>query len=438
MTRILALDDHLDLVSMVALVLERVGYDCIVTDDSYEAWALLHTVPFDLFTQDIMRVDIHGIEFYQLMRADAGLDGVPLLMITAKPRPANLEQVFEAGLDGYLTKPFDPEGLTNAIARALRRRGKPVPPQEERKLPQEREVLVKHLEDKQPEERSASLVERLRDERPEERFWAARVLGLRGYDPAIEALREALEDSDVGVRWAAALALGRIGEPRALESLVAALGDEQYLVRMMAAYALGKIGDVRAGGSLVRLLDDESAWVQRVAAHALGEIRDPAATAALERTLRDAAPATKREAAWALGQISGPAVVSLIACLQAEDVAVRRAALGGLSGADPRIEGALIEALDDEDAQVRESAAWKLGFRGARGATDPLVALLRDDNADVAAAAASALGYLRASQALRALEQVAQEDTRQTSRGRTVAHSADWAIQRIQGEGEED
>lgn len=438
MTRILALDDHLDLVSMVALVLERVGYDCIVTDDSYEAWALLHTVPFDLFTQDIMRVDIHGIEFYQLMRADASLDDVPLLMITAKPRPANLEQVFEAGLDGYLTKPFSPEGLMDAIARALRRRGKPVPPQAERKLPQEREVLVKHLENKQPEERSASLVERLRDERPEERFWAARVLGLRGYDPAVEALREALEDSDVGVRWAAALALGRIGEPRALESLVAALGDEQYLVRMMAAQALGKIDDVRAGGSLVRLLDDESAWVQRVAAHALGKIKDPEAIAALERTLRDAAPATKREAAWALGQISGPAVVSLIACLQAEDVAVRRAALGGLSGADPRIEGALIEALDDEDAQVRESAAWKLGFRGARGATDPLVALLRDDNADVAAAAASALGYLRASQALRALEQVAQEDTRQTSRGRTVAHSADWAIQRIQGEREED
>lgn len=424
MSRILNLDDCREMGKLVALVLERAGYECVSTDDSYEAWALLHTLPFDLLTQDTMRPDIDGIEFYHRVRADETLDDLPLVMVTARSRPENPEQVFEAGLDGYLTKPFAPETLEEILAEALRGRGKPVP-----KGPgQERRPLS-----------TAQLLEQLRSGSSAERLWAARDLGLRRREEGIGPLLAALEDPDAGVRWATALALGRIGDSCALESLIAALDDDDYLVRMMVAHALEKIDDDRAGDGLIERLDDDSEWVQRVAAHALGTLDYTEAIPALARTLSGATVPVKREAAAALGQMGGRAVEVLVSQLKADDVTVRRAAMVGLScaGKDEGMETPIIDALGDEDAQVRREAAQTLGRQGSQRAVEPLVALLADENPDVVVAAAWTLGWLGDPQVLPALERIVREDTRQNENGYPVARAARWAIDNIQARSEE-
>ena len=61
MTRILCLDDDPLIGDILNLVLTR-GYTAVDTDDAYEAWALLHSFPFDLLTQDASRGDINGKE----------------------------------------------------------------------------------------------------------------------------------------------------------------------------------------------------------------------------------------------------------------------------------------------------------------------------------------------------------------------------------------
>ncbi len=422
MTRILSLDDCRQMGDLVAMVLERKGYQCVITDDSYEAWALLHTLPFDLFTQDLARWDVDGFEFYHLMRADASLDDVPIVMVTARPRPEDSDQVFDAGLDGYLTKPFGPQELWQTIADVLRERGKPLPAGPGKKA---------------DPFSTMALVERLDSEQSAERLWAAQELGLRTDERSVEISQEPLlihlQDPDAGVRWAAALALGRIGAPCAVEPLIAVLGDEDDMVRMMAAHALGKIGDPRAGAALTERLDDESTWVQMAAVPALGKVKSAEAVPGLVRILHDAAGALKRESAHALGQIGGPGVDSLLACLNAEAADVRRLALTNLVFADqdPRIEEALLTALGDVDAQVRRSAAQLLGRWSSSQAVDSLIAALEDESADVAADAAYALGEIGNPRALPALEQVARQDKRRTFWDHLVSRLARQAIERI-------
>lgn len=418
MIRILTLDDDWEMGALLKLVLASEGYRCVNTDDSFEAWALLKTLPFDLLTQDTSRPDIDGIAFYRLMRADASLDDVPVLMVTARRQPEDLDRVFDADLDGYLTKPFGPQELRTLVADVLRGRGKPVPSGPG----QEAEPVS-----------TPALIAQLSSDEAEARLWAARDLGLRQAEEAVEPLLASLEAPDAGVRWAAALALGRIETPRALQPLVAVLEDEDERVRVMVAHALGKLGDPRVGSELVERLDDESGWVQRATIPALGAVKASEAVSPLVQILREGAGGVRREAASALGRIGGSAVASLLDCLNDEAASVRRLAMSGLALTydGPRVGEALIAALDDPDAEVRRLAVQFLGRRRSTEVVEPLIAALDDECVDVVSAAAWALGWIGDRRALPSLRRVARKDERQTRQGNLVAESARSAIQRL-------
>jgi DNA-binding response OmpR family regulator len=120
MTRILSLDDCPQMSDLIGLIIERVaGYNLWAANDSYEAWALLHTLSFDLLIQDTLRPDIDGRDFFRLVRADARLDNVPVLMATAVSRKQNRAALINAGVDGYVTKPFAPQELMAAVQDVL-------------------------------------------------------------------------------------------------------------------------------------------------------------------------------------------------------------------------------------------------------------------------------------------------------------------------------
>ena len=256
MVRVLILDDFPEMGELIALILEAQGYECAVTDDSYEAWALLHTLPFDVLIQDNLRPHLGGVEFYHLVRAEARLASLVVVMVSAVQRlPGSLEEVYDAGLGGYVSKPFRRHELETAIANALHSRdvAPPQPPARARKMTPG--VLFRRLKGEHAGSSPASLVESVRAEQPRERVVAARALGRRGDDAAIEPLLGALADTDAGVRGAAAFALGRIGAGAAAEPLVATLRDDDYLVRLMAVRALAAIGRPGIESALVERLD---------------------------------------------------------------------------------------------------------------------------------------------------------------------------------------
>ncbi|HLZ20394.1 MAG TPA: response regulator, partial [Smithellaceae bacterium] len=62
---------------------------------------------------------LNGIDVIKKMRADSRLKSIPVLMVSTESEEDRIKQAMDAGAQGYLTKPFTPEQLTNAIRRAL-------------------------------------------------------------------------------------------------------------------------------------------------------------------------------------------------------------------------------------------------------------------------------------------------------------------------------
>ncbi len=129
------------------------------------------------------------------------------------------------------------------------------------------------------------------------------------------------------------------------------------------------------------------------------------AVAALLEALKDEDAEVREHALFALSQIGGTvATEALVVALKDGNPQVREKAVWAL-GMRP---GAghvddLINALRDSNAQVREKAAWSLGMVGNQSAIEPLTNALRDEDAEVRQKAAWALGMKGNSRAIEPL-----------------------------------
>lgn len=390
--RILSLDDEPQMADLYRLILERKGYEFTGSSDSYEAWALLHAQPFDLFTQDLMRPDVDGWEFYQAMKADEVLRDMPVIILTANV--SSKAALMEAGADAYVTLPFGPQELLDTVADVLRKRGKSPPVKGERDHLRDERAAGDIIGSRQD---VPGLIQMLRNDAWPRRCTAAIAFGRDKDVQAVEPLIQALRDEVSYVRMMAALALGKIGDARAIEPLLPVLTDEDGWVRQTAAKALGQMADPRAIGALVRALHDPAEKVGWLAARSLGQIGALAA-GPLVKELHSIQNANVRQAAvWALGRIKkrGRAVDTLILTLQDESSGVRAASAQSLGYVkDKRAVESLIAVLQDEDAAVRDAAACALGELRDKRAVEPLIASLQDDVQNVRQQAAFALTHL--------------------------------------------
>jgi HEAT repeat protein len=206
-------------------------------------------------------------------------------------------------------------------------------------------------------------LDELRSRRSWRRAAAAFALGDMGSQRAAGPLLAALGDPERDVRAAAARSLGRLGVVDAVEPLVAALADVT-VPRVVAAQALVAIGEA-AAPRLAPLLDADDAAIRRAALDVLGLVGSAADAALVVRSLRDPSAEVRSGAARALGR------------------------LGGRAGS-----AELQRALDDRVAFVRASAANALCRVGDRSASPALVELARSDEYAPARAAAYALAAL--------------------------------------------
>jgi HEAT repeat protein len=229
---------------------------------------------------------------------------------------------------------------------------------------------------------------------PDVRRAAAAALG-RIHDRAvIEPLIEALADHDDQTAQLAADAVGRINGT--LPYLLRALGASDGATRGGACYALGILSDSSATDPLGHVLAaDPDPVVRRTAATALGRLGGPEATAALLRSTAD--PKISDTAAAALAGLSHPPITELVALLK-EGVPAQRqtvaTALGQLAAFD--FVGELIDALHDDNPQVRTAAIDALARKRSTRALQSLSAVLQDEEerGSPRARAARALGTI--------------------------------------------
>ncbi len=114
--KILVVDDHLTMQRVVTQVLKRLGYNNIeVADDGATALPMLETGRFDFLVSDWNMPIMQGIDLLRAVRANPDLSKMPVLLVTAEAKPAQIVEAAKAGVNDYVVKPFTPEILKKKI-----------------------------------------------------------------------------------------------------------------------------------------------------------------------------------------------------------------------------------------------------------------------------------------------------------------------------------
>ncbi len=185
------------------------------------------------------------------------------------------------------------------------------------------------------------------------------------------------------------------------------------LLREMRAVRTRSDSSARASVLARILRTDTSASLRRTAAWGLNDFTDN--SAALEALVyavrRDPSASVREMAAWALSDAADKPIVAAAladAIRQERERSVKQTAVwslgDGASGRSTESIDALVSVLDDEDAEVRELAAWGIGNASPKRAPAALVSLLSDRNARVRSTAAWALYEIEDGETAAAIE----------------------------------
>ena len=128
-TRILVVDDEPKLVRLVREILTAVHYQVLAACSGMNALESIATEQPDLVLLDlILPGEMDG---YEVARRVREFSDVPIIMLTAKVREADILRGFEIGADDYITKPFSAKELLARIRAVLKRsKGEVVAPAE--------------------------------------------------------------------------------------------------------------------------------------------------------------------------------------------------------------------------------------------------------------------------------------------------------------------
>lgn len=118
--KILIVEDEQHIAEGLRFNLEAEGFDVEVIGDGNAASKLVKEKSYDAIVLDVMLPGADGFEIARAMRERS--DYTPILMLTARSRPEDVLQGFEAGADDYLPKPFDLNIFLARLKGLLRRR----------------------------------------------------------------------------------------------------------------------------------------------------------------------------------------------------------------------------------------------------------------------------------------------------------------------------
>lgn len=113
--RLLVVDDEPNLLRAVAACLKTAGYEVSTARSAREALVQLAEAVPDLLVSDIRMPGMDGYQLARQLRGSPRTDLVPIVFLTAKDETSDRVEGFRAGVDAYLTKPFEPEELIAVV-----------------------------------------------------------------------------------------------------------------------------------------------------------------------------------------------------------------------------------------------------------------------------------------------------------------------------------
>jgi two-component system response regulator VicR len=121
-TRVVCIEDEPDMIGLVEMILSKRGIMVFGAEGGHAGLEMVRSLNPDLVLLDLMMPDMDGWEVYQHMKADPVLATIPVIIVTAKAQ--SIDKVLGlhiAKVDDYITKPFGPQELSDAVERVLHR-----------------------------------------------------------------------------------------------------------------------------------------------------------------------------------------------------------------------------------------------------------------------------------------------------------------------------
>lgn len=113
----LVVDDDESVRELVRLNLELEGFEVATAADGHECLERVADVRPRVVVLDLMMPRLDGWETLSALRGEAETRDLPVLVLTALAMQADVERGARAGVDAYLTKPFDPMDLVATVRR---------------------------------------------------------------------------------------------------------------------------------------------------------------------------------------------------------------------------------------------------------------------------------------------------------------------------------
>jgi DNA-binding response OmpR family regulator len=117
--KVLVVDDSGTARMLEQAALSRGPYDVITAKDGAEGVAKATAEKPDLILMDVMMPNMGGFDAVRAIRANEAIKGTPVIMVTTRGEPQNVEQGFAAGATDYVTKPVDAVELLAKVRNIL-------------------------------------------------------------------------------------------------------------------------------------------------------------------------------------------------------------------------------------------------------------------------------------------------------------------------------
>ena len=119
--RLLLIDDEPGMRNAVQAYLQDEGFEVLTAVDGLEGWEKAQQILPDLILTDVMMPRCDGYELLKKLREDERLSGTPVIFLTAKGMTIDRTQGYQAGVDDYIPKPFDPDELVARVRNVVKR-----------------------------------------------------------------------------------------------------------------------------------------------------------------------------------------------------------------------------------------------------------------------------------------------------------------------------
>jgi two-component system, OmpR family, alkaline phosphatase synthesis response regulator PhoP len=118
--RLLVIDDEDDIREVAQLSLEMTtGWEIITASSGAEGIAAANRDRPDAILLDVMMPEMDGPTTFRRLRDDPATAHIPVVLLTAKAQGSDRSRFLELGVNGVLTKPFDPLTLGTDVASTL-------------------------------------------------------------------------------------------------------------------------------------------------------------------------------------------------------------------------------------------------------------------------------------------------------------------------------